>query len=86
VKRLRRVRNLLDPMAETLERLREEDARTAAAFSDVMAAAAEGTYFRTLTRAVRGSVPFGQPVDFTRLVAELAKLEQRIADLESERA
>lgn len=65
-----------------LERIERVDRETALAFNAVIAEAEPGAYFRTLHRAVVGSAPFGQPVDFPRLVAELALLEQRVADIE----
>lgn len=66
-----------------LARLEAHDRATATAFRGALDDAPPGTYFRTLVKAIDGSAPFGQPIDFKRQALELARLEQRIADLEA---
>lgn len=71
---------------DLLELVHERNVEVTQSFDAMVGSAPEGAYFRTLTHAVNETPwGFGQPVDFKKLVGELAKLEQRIAELEADR-
>lgn len=83
---LGRLRRWWSGPSEFVEALHERNVEVTEAFDSMVASAPTGAYFRTLAHAVDETpVGFGQRVDFKGLVCELAKLEQRIADLEAGR-
>lgn len=77
--RQRALRRLFGPSyKDIMEKLAADDR----AFYDRVGSAPEGSYFRVVSEAIRANPGRGAPVDFTRLTHELARLEQRVADLE----
>lgn len=73
----RRITDWVDPTSKMFRNLETQDQVVGSEFRQALATAPEGYYFRTLVRAIDRSVPFGQPIDFSGIVRELARMEER---------